>query len=216
MKLNTVVRSALFLFVLGIMPSTYGGITWRMDSSSGGPNSITVNPGDSGFITGFLEVTGPELGAPSLTWQTTVQFASTGTAFSNITLSPSQAPLASVYIPPSTALFSTPTERTMNSFVFPATNLTSRTELFRIPFAVSAAADLGSSFTFNIVADSTSGSSAPTSVNVNGAPVSGSFGGTEFTINVTAVPEPSSIALLAVAGGGLALRRLRRKSKSVA
>ncbi len=191
------------------------GISFKIDATTGGPSSINVLAGSSGFLTGYLEVTAPELSQGSLTWQSTVAF---GGPLSEITIGAATAPGTSVYGGVSTAGFSTPSERTLSSFVFPATTLTSRTELFRIPYTVSVTALPGSAFTFDIITNTTAaGQSAPTSVtNGAGTAFPSSFAGTEFTINVVAVPEPSTLAMLAVVGvGAVAVRRFRKKRVAV-
>ncbi len=90
-------RLACAAMVIGCVASNASAaIVFRIDATNGGPNAINAQVGSSGFLTGFLEVTGADIGQQFNSWQATLQVAASPGSLANLTLGPAGEPLADV------------------------------------------------------------------------------------------------------------------------
>jgi hypothetical protein len=198
-------KLAVCLSVLQFGSIANAGIIFDVDANTG----ASVNPGTSGTVTGFLDVTAPDVGAQANGWNVTMQVNFGGGASAgNVTLGTATAPAGGVFGPVFTTT-GAPTYQLSGFVLFaPFPTLSARTPLFEIPFTVTGSAPAGGTIAFDIV--------SMTSISFNGNPLPGTFSqAPEFSLTV--VPEPSAVfaaAAVLVIGGVVGYRRRKLRSSA--
>lgn len=189
--------------------SAHAAFVFGVDSTLG----PLVAPGSSGNLTVFLDNTGPGTGPADTVIINLNAAAGNGASLADLTV---LGPVALASGTPFNQFFSQnnspPTSFTFSANSLPASALpVGRTDLFVLPFTVSNTAPANGTFSFDIVP----GTIFPTGLYNNNVSLGATYidPGADFTMVVSAVPEPASLGFgaLALAGLGGAARRFRRR-----